>query len=47
MFLIRCKLSNIRYIHFSVSNGFVIAFPRVKHGYNILRCLYAMSVKLA
>ena len=43
MFLIICTLSNIRYIYFSVSNGFVIAFPRVKRGYNILRCLYALT----
>ena len=32
MFLIIGRLSNIRYIYFSVSNVFVIAFPRVSMG---------------
>ena len=43
IFLIICTLLNIRYIYFSVSKGFFIAFPRVKHGYNILSCLYALT----
>ena len=33
----------IRYIYLSGLKELVIAFPRVKHGYRILRCVYTLT----